>query len=202
MKYAMIANDLVIGIVESETTPYWPPLDTGKQVYAKQCDQSVQIGDKVIDGEILGTKDWFSELKSQKINEIINECQNIIYNGIFITLSNGQKYHFTFKKEDQINLLTIFYLINSDPEITTFPYHSDDNLCEYFSKEDIQIIATTLMNFKTYHTTYCNSLKLWIQNLTSIDVEILNNIFYGIVIPEEYKSNVLIQLEKEMQVIE
>ena len=71
MKYAMIANDLVIGIVESETTPYWPPLDTGKQVYAKQCDQSVQIGDKVIDGEILGTKDWFSELKSTIKTEML-----------------------------------------------------------------------------------------------------------------------------------
>ena len=74
------------------------------------------------------------------------------------------------------------------------PYHADDGECKYYSTEDMNRIITVGTTFKTYHTTYFNSLKTFVNSLT--DNEIVRSIEYGINIPDEYKSDVLRQLEQ------
>ena len=53
----------------------------------------------------------------------------------------------------------------------------------------MQAIITAAMQHVSYHTTYCNSLNMWIAGATT--TEELNTIFYGADIPEEYQSQVL-----------
>lgn len=42
--YAMILQNRVIGIIESDTTPYWPPDPQGNPVTAIECDDTVELG--------------------------------------------------------------------------------------------------------------------------------------------------------------
>lgn len=47
------------------------------------------------------------------------------------------------------------------------------------------------MTLVSYNTTYCNSLNMWIKAET--DSSVIENISYGIDIPETYQSDVLKQ---------
>lgn len=54
-RYAAILLNRVINIEKAEETPQYPPDQEGNKVTAMECDDTVQIGDKVIDGIIVGT---------------------------------------------------------------------------------------------------------------------------------------------------
>lgn len=54
-KYAMILLNRVINIEKAEEAPQYPPDQEGNRVTAVECDDTVQIGDEVIDGIIVGT---------------------------------------------------------------------------------------------------------------------------------------------------
>ena len=72
---------------------------------------------------------------------------------------------------------------------TALPYHADGELCRFYSVEDINLIINTATKHKTYHITYFNSLKAYINSLNSI--EDISNIFYGVAIPINYQSEIL-----------
>ena len=44
MTYAMILLNNVIGVLESDTPPSWPPDPQGNPVTAVECDESVELG--------------------------------------------------------------------------------------------------------------------------------------------------------------
>lgn len=44
MLYAMINEYRVIGKVEADTPPYWPPNQIGNPVTAVECNESVELG--------------------------------------------------------------------------------------------------------------------------------------------------------------
>ena len=50
--------------------------------------------------------------------------------------------------------------------------------------------------FRTYHITYFRDLRIYINSLSDIDS--INAIEYGSVIPDEYKSDVLKSIEAQM----
>ncbi len=72
------------------------------------------------------------------------------------------------------------------------PYHATDELCEYYSAEDMTLIITQATQFKTYHTSYYNSLKNWIESMDSIAE--IGSVAYGDTIPPEFCSVVMNQL--------
>ena len=59
------------------------------------------------------------------------------------------------------------------------------------------LISNAAYQHRSYHQTYCNSLKVWAQNCTT--AEELETIYYGADIPEEYQSNVLKDYLKRIQ---
>lgn len=146
----------------------------------------IEKDDKIIQTWILDESD-IENIRVRKREEISNTCENTIYNGIDIELSNGIK-HFSLTQNDQINLLGLQTEM-LDPNKNEFEYHSDGEPCIYYSREDMTKIMVGLMSFKKYQTTYCNSMFNWINNIQT--VEELNNIKYGDDIPLEYQSEVL-----------
>lgn len=50
-------------------------------------------------------------------------------------------------------------------------------------------IIATAMNFVSYHTTCCNALNMWIAGCKTI--EEVQNIIYGIDVPDTYQTDVL-----------
>lgn len=126
-------------------------------------------------------------LKEQKIKEMSYVCNQIITDGFDIVLNDGKQHHFSLGVQDQLNFITLANMIQNGKQI--IPYHADGELCKYYSAEDISNVIQFATEFKTYHTTYYNSLKAYIQSIQ--DRESIRTITYGIDIPVEYQSDIL-----------
>lgn len=127
------------------------------------------------------------EVRAQKLQEMGDACRQIIYAGVDVVLPGNTIEHFSLKEEDQINLFGKQVQLVSGAE--KLEYHQDGHPCRYYTAEEMQAIITAAMRHVSYHTTYCNSLNMWIAGATT--TEELNTIFYGADIPEEYQSQVL-----------
>ena len=73
-------------------------------------------------------------------------------------------------------------------------YHEKNKPCKFYSREDIEILIDAANQHRVYHTTYFNTLKMYINSLTDI-IEI-SAIYYGIKIPEEYQTEAFKSLLK------
>ena len=107
------------------------------------------------------------EVKGDKIKEISATCEETIFKGVDVALSDGSVKHFSLKTEDQINLnglLGQINLGNIKPE-NGVPYHADGELCTLFSVVDFTLIANTAMSFILRQTTYCNHLMSYVKSL-------------------------------------
>lgn len=135
-----------------------------------------------------------AEVKTRCLEKLSNDCQQTIYRGVDVELSDGTTRHFALEIEDQLNLLTLSTLIVNGE--TMLPYHASDELCTYYSAQDILTITQVATEYKTYHTTYYNSLKNWIMSMESIaDVGAVK---YGDTVPPEYCSDILIGITSDM----
>lgn len=126
-------------------------------------------------------------IRSTKINEMSATCEQTIAKGFDIELSDGTTHHFSLTEKDQLNLIAIQGMILSGAE--TIPYHADDELCEYYTAVDMMLIINKANAFKTYHVSYFNSLKSYINSLSSIGA--IMSLYYGIDIPKKHQSKVL-----------
>lgn len=134
------------------------------------------------------------EVKRRCLERLSTDCQNTIYNGVDVMLSDGSVQHFALTIEDQLNLITLSAMAASGE--TQIPYHASNKLCKYYSAEDIITIINAATALKTYHTTYFNSLKNWVLSMESItDV---GSIVYGMTIPLEYCSDILVGILHSM----
>ena len=127
------------------------------------------------------------EVKSDKKTEISAACEKIIHDGIDVVVPDGTVEHFSLLANDQINLFGKQAQLAAGA--THLEYHQDGHPCRYYTAEEMQMIIKAAMEHVSYHTTYCNSLNMWIAGAET--VEELNSIYYGADIPEEYQSEVL-----------
>lgn len=126
------------------------------------------------------------QIRTLKKSEISEACEQTIYNGIDVEMSTGTQ-HFSLTEKDQINIFGLQATIQSGAK--QIEYHSDGNPCKYYSVEDIQKLIVAAMSFVKYHTTYCNSLNVWINEETN--AQTISGMYYGMDIPEEHQSEVL-----------
>lgn len=129
-----------------------------------------------------------ADIKATKLKEISDKCEETIYAGVDVKMSDGT-YHFSLTEKDQLNIFGLQAKISAGQ--TALEYHADGQPCKYYSVEDIQKLITAAMTLVSYNTTYCNSLNMWIKAGT--DSSVIENISYGIDIPEKYQSDVLKQ---------
>ncbi|MCD7999049.1 MAG: acyl carrier protein [Clostridiales bacterium] len=127
------------------------------------------------------------EMKATKRREISVACQQIIYQGVNVPLSDGNTDHFALTIEDQLNLFGKQIQVTSGA--AQIEYHADGQPCRYYTATDMQAIITTAMWHVSYHTTYCNAINMWITGCTN--EEEVQSIFYGADVPPEYQSEVL-----------
>ena len=133
-----------------------------------------------------------------KIKEMSNTCRQTIIDGIDVELSDGKTHHFSLEIEDQIKIQALAIKAQQGEE--KLYWHPDGELCQFYSAEDILRIYAALEETQTVNTTYFNSLRNYIQSMTSI--EQVSKVVYGMGIPEEYQSEVLKYLMKEGDSIE
>ena len=127
------------------------------------------------------------EFKTAKKQEISQACEQIIYAGISVTLADGTVEHFALTEHDQLNLFGKQAQLATGAE--QLEYHSDGKPCRYYSAADMQTIIAAAMQHVSYHTTYCNALNMWVAGCETADE--LQQIYYGVDVPEQYQSEVL-----------
>lgn len=129
---------------------------------------------------------------NSKKAEVNNACKSAITAGIDVELSDGETHHFNLTYEDQLAMLLCASDVASGAENIPWHPNSTDSTtlpCEFYSNADMLAITTEAKRHITYHQTYCNSLKIWIESCTT--PEAVNAISYGSTVPVEYQSDVL-----------
>lgn len=177
----------VIEISEDEYKALYSAIESGKDVPAHEdLAPSEDIPDTDENTEI--TVDF---MKSRKINEMNSVCLKTITDGFDIVLSDGEPHHFSLTTQDQLNLITLSTMVASGK--TEIPYHADGELCKFYSLDDINAILNAATTYITYHESYFNALRGYIDSLDDIDE--ISKITYGIEIPTQYMSDVLMSLK-------
>ena len=136
-------------------------------------------------------------VKQRKVDEMNQVQQNVIESGVDITLTDGTTEHFTLTEHDQTSLLGLSTQVALG--IEQIPWHTSDHdeHCKYYSNADMAIITTKAMAFVTYHVTYFRDLRIYINKGLDTKEEV-EAVEYGIQIPDEYKSDVLKDLETQL----
>lgn len=134
-------------------------------------------------------------VRERKISEMNTVQQSMISNGFDIVI-DGKLKHFTLTDHDQTSMLGLMGQVQMG--IEQIPWHTSDHdeHCEYFTNEQMKSIIEKATGFLTYHITYFRDLRIYINNLSS--KEEVEAVEYGIQIPNEYKSDVLKDLESKM----
>lgn len=178
----------LVDIDETEYKELYTLLDLGAEI---PSDGDIDFSKEEKEEEIIIPEDTvLTEAKKLYIEKMSEVCRDVIFAGIDVELSDGSTQHFTLEIEDQLNLITLSSMATSGE--TMIPYHASDRLCVFYPAEDIIKIITEATAFKTYHTSYFNSLKNWILSAGSIAE--MGEIHYGDTIPDEYCSDVLKRL--------
>lgn len=126
-------------------------------------------------------------VKEMKVAKLSKECNAIIENGFDVVLSDNNSHHFSMDTESQLNLITLSGMVEKGEQ--AIPYHADGELCKFYSAEDIVAIIQAGTAHKTYHTTYFNSLRNYVNSLT--DIGKIENCYYGMNLYKKYQSEVL-----------
>lgn len=139
------------------------------------------------DNVIVSDEQDAENLINPNIGTIINEknlelseaCQQTIFNGIDVVLTNGETKHFSLKIEDQMNLNSLFAQVSMGAIKAEdgVPYHADGEICSMFSIADFTLVANMASAFKIQQTTYCNHLMSYVRSLE--DVEQIKAVTYG-----------------------
>ena len=130
-------------------------------------------------------------VRKLKLQELSNICNQTIETGFDTILSDNVYHHFSLTTQDQLNLISIGQMAANGMEM--IPYHADGEICKFYSPDDINNIIEAATQYKIYHTTYYNALKNYVNSLD--DINTIQQIEYGVVLPVEYQSDVLRALE-------
>ena len=87
-------------------------------------------------------------------------CHQLIENGI-----DFNEEHYSLTYTDQMNLSKLASVAMMTPQTPIF-YHSDGNLCRQFTPEEILQLSQMAVAWISYHTTYFNFAKAYIESLS------------------------------------
>ena len=124
-------------------------------------------------------------------DDLIAQRDGIIA-GFDVVLSDGKSRHYSMTVEDQLNINSLYGLLAAGME--QVPYHADGDVCEYYTAQDFGLIVQKAAAHKTYQESYFNSLKTYINSKRTAGT--VDEIYYGVKIPEQYQSDVLKALQE------
>lgn len=168
-------------VLISEQNIFVPCIEV--QIKKANLVNQVQRLEEAINGHIDIDSMTVDEYKNFVLKQISDACTQDIYSGTTVEI-NGVQQNYSFKAEDQINLLQLYLMTKMYPTITAVPYHSDGNTCMFYTAEQIQTIYMTLITKLITITTYANQLNLYANTLET--KEELSKLEYGMELPETY----------------
>ena len=166
---------------------YYPALWSKEQVNELLTNCKITVADYLtvfpVTKETPMTDEAMTMLRTAKLNELRNICNNAIVAGVDVTTSNSgdTTEHFSLDSYDQNNITNMFYSVMAGVE--EYPYHADGKECTTYTKADIVAIYVAAQSMITYHTTYNNMLRVLVNR--TADVETLAGITYGMELPQD-----------------
>ena len=166
---------------------YYPALWSKEQVDELLVNCKITVADYLtvfpVTKETPMTDEAMTMLRTAKLNELRNICNNAIVAGVDVTTSNSgdTTEHFSLDSYDQNNITNMFYSVMAG--IEEYPYHADGKECTTYTKADIVAIYVAAQSIITYHTTYNNMLRVLVNR--TADVETLAGITYGMELPQD-----------------
>ena len=166
---------------------YYPALWSKEQVDELLTNCKITVADYLtvfpVTKETPMTDEAMTMLRTAKLNELRNICNNAIVAGVDVTTSNSgdTTEHFFLDSYDQNNITNMFYSVMAGVE--EYPYHADGKECTTYTKADIVAIYVAAQSMITYHTTYNNMLRVLVNR--TADVETLAGITYGMELPQD-----------------
>ena len=171
-------NNLLAAFIENEQVEE----DIAAELSAREEELSVNVEEIAVSN----ANPVLEAVRELKIKTLRSECQKQIENGF--DLNNE---HFSLTIQDQLNLAMVSEMIrNGETEI---PYHADNDLSRFYSVAEIQEIIQAATRHRIYHINYFNSLKNYVNSLSTI--ESIAAITYGTEIPETYQTSVFKTLD-------
>jgi hypothetical protein len=140
--------------------------------------------------EVCANEAVLVQARQSKISQLSNQCKAFINAGFSISLTDGKSYGFKLTTEDQLNLMSIECQLNAGAE--TVLYHATNQPCRIFSRDDMLKVIKAFRHHVTYHTTYFNAAKQYINSLT--DVEKIKKFNYGTDVSTTVKDKVIKQI--------
>lgn len=138
------------------------------------------------------------QAQEEKLEDLSTICNQMIYAGADVQLSNESTKHFTYTLADQANVSEMFTAVMAGA--TEYPYHADGESCMMYSAADIITIYSTLSSMKTGQITYQNQLKQYVKTLHT--VEDIKAVTYGQELTGEYLedyTNLISQAQEQLQ---
>lgn len=132
-------------------------------------------------------------VRETKLQELSAACKSAIEAGVSITLSDNAEHMFRMTLEDQLNLVDIEDALNNGAKEVI--YHETNQVCRWFSAQDMRTIIYKLRVHKNHHTTYYNLLKHCIINMYSIDE--IRSLSYGVDLLTLNVSDDILSIVKE-----
>lgn len=117
--------------------------------------------------------------KEAKLSEVGAACEAAIYAGIEV---RGEHYALTLN--DQTNIGNLLLQAQAGEPVL---YHADGKLCRVYQPDEMLEIGEAAIKHKTYHTTLCNHLNVWIRRTE--DADELAGINYNSPLPEDLAAS-------------
>lgn len=147
--------------------------------------------------------DPVKQLRENKTADLSATCQQTIYDGLDIELSDGTTEHYDYKALDQTNIKSMFDGV-TNLGITEFPYQSEDGSCRVYSAADIVTIYTSLEGLRISQLTYYHQLKEYVATLAT--AEEIEAVTYGQPLTGDYLTHyndmVAVAMEQMQQAIQ
>lgn len=145
---------------------------------------------------IMALEESLEDVKETVVTSLNNIQQQVISAGVTVTLSDGSQETFTLTDNDQISLMELQALASTGA--TMIPWHNDNHSegCKYYSLQDFMLLSNAVIPYVTYHVTYFRDLRRYVMNMSTF--EEVENAYYGMLIPEEFQSDVLKTLLAQM----
>jgi hypothetical protein len=121
-----------------------------------------------------------------KIQQIKQECAEIIYTGFDSTVKYGELKHYTLKDYEQSNMQAL--LISIIGGATTVPWrHSELIVCDTFTAQEFQQLYQQAMVFTVNQRYKSDVIELYLTN-EELTLEQINSVSLGMQLPQYYED--------------
>lgn len=125
------------------------------------------------------TQQAIETIRAEVLTTLTNELAEKINDGVFLPTSIGLK-QFSFEEHDQRNISNIFTYLQNNTELQEYYYHANGELSMLYSRQDLEILYTTMLEHIANWTEKFRQIRNFIENCDDIETLMSINLLFNI----------------------